>query len=153
MSCGGLLNETDNPDVYHRGKDWLPSLRAIDDSRPVLLSSGRWDKDYKTASISNTDSKTWDVYLGGEDPQNPKPTGHLQELGAYHDGTGDAHIYPFYPLTWSFITDFRNLDKDNAPPFFLSESGIGSAYNAIQEKREMEGGPRTRHRARLDLDQ
>ena len=134
----GLLNETDNLDIYHRAKDWLPSLRAIDDTRPVLMSSGRWDKDYKTASISNAGSSTWDVYLGGEDPQNPKPTGRLYELGAYHDGTGDAHIYPFYPLTWEFITDFAKLDQDNPHPFFLSETGIGSTYNPFDEKRELE---------------
>jgi hypothetical protein len=135
----GLLNETDNQDTYQRAKAWLPSLRAIDDTRPVILSSGRWDKDLTTASISNAGSTTWDVYLGGQDPQNPKPTGPLRdELGAYKDGTGDAHIYPFYPLTWNFITDFGKLDQDNPHPFFLSESGIGSSYNAFGEKRELE---------------
>jgi len=134
----GLLNETASIPVYQKARDWLPSLRAIDDTRPVVLSSGRWDLDHKTASISNTGSPTWDVYLGGEDAQNPKPTGHLQEMGAYKDGTGDAHIYPFYPLTWGFMTDFGKLDQDNANPFFVSECGIGSSFNPIQEKRELE---------------
>jgi hypothetical protein len=134
----GMLNETDNLDIYHRAKDWLPSLRAIDDTRPVLLSSGRWDKDYKTASLSNVGSSAWDVYMGGEDPQNPKPTGDLHEMGAFHNGTGDAHVYPFFPLTWDFLTSFFNVAHDTHP-FFLSECGMGSGYNPIWEQRIMQG--------------
>jgi hypothetical protein len=138
----GLLNETADLGVYKKAKDWLPSLRALDDTRPVLLSSGRWDKDHKTASISNTGSPTWDVYLGGEDAQNPKPTGRLRGeeswLNDASDGTGDDHVYPWYPLSWDFITDFGKLDQDNPHPFFLSECGIGSSFNPIEEKRELE---------------
>ena len=134
----GMLNETGNLPVYQKARDWLPQLKAIDNTRLVILSSGRFDKDFKTASISNTGSTTWDVYMGGEDPVNPKPDGPLHELGAYFDGTGDAHIYPFYPLSWEVITNFGNLDKDNPHPFFLTESGIGSSFNAIEEKRLLE---------------
>ena len=139
IAMWGLLNETDNLDIYHRGKNWLPSLRALDDTRPVILSSGRWDKDSRTASISNAGSKTWDVYLGGEDAVSPKPTGQLRDqLDAYKDGMGDFHIYPYFPLTWNFITDFAKLDQANPHPFFMSEGGIGSLYNGFAEKRQME---------------
>jgi hypothetical protein len=131
------MAETDNQDIYHKARAWLPSLRAIDDTRPVLLSSGRWDQDAKTGSISNVGSTTWDVCLGGEDPQNPKPTGQLREAGPYKDGMGDEHIYPMYPLSWNFITDFAKVCQDTHP-FFMSEGGIGSLYNAFEEKREME---------------
>jgi hypothetical protein len=131
----GLLNETSLQPVYQKARDWLPQLKAIDNTRPIILSSGRFERDFKTASISNTGSTTWDVYMGGEDPVNPKPDGPLHELGAYFDGTGDAHIYPFYPLSWEVITNFGNLDKDNPHPFFLTESGIGSSFNPIEEKR------------------
>jgi hypothetical protein len=134
----GLLNETDNQDIYQRAKNWLPSLRAIDDTRPVMLSSGRFDKDFKTASISNTGSGTWDVYLGGEDAQNPKPTPYLHDMGDFKDTPGDDHIYPAYPLDWNFITNFAKLDQDNPHPFILSENGIGSLYDAFEEKRQME---------------
>jgi hypothetical protein len=132
----GLLNETPDLNIYQRAKAWLPSLRAIDDTRPVLLSSGRFDNDFKTGSISNTGSQTWDTYLGGEDPVNPKPTGALTELGAYKNGTGDAHVYPFYPLSWSFLTAFSKVAQD-AKPFFLSEYGVSSAYNPLPEEIEM----------------
>jgi hypothetical protein len=138
----GLLNETPDQPVYQRAKNWLPAVRALDDTRPVLIGSGRFDGDHKTASISNTGSATWDVYLGGEDAQNPKPGGKLRGEDAWlsnvSDGGGDEHIYPYYPLSWDFITDFGNLGRDNADPFFVSEGGIGSAFNAIEEKRELE---------------
>jgi hypothetical protein len=138
----GLLNETPDQPVYQKAKNWLPALRELDDTRPVLISSGRFENDHKTASISNTGSATWDVYLGGEDALNPKPGGKLRDednwLSNVSDGGGDEHIYPYYPLTWDFITDFGNLNHDNANPFFVSEGGIGSSFNAIEEKRELE---------------
>ena len=134
----GLLNETAELNVYQAARDWLPSVRAVDDTRLVLLSSGRWDKDFKTGSASNPGSRTWNVYLGGEDPIAPKMTGGLSgEMGAYREGTGDAHVYPKYPMPASFFADFARLDRD-PHPFFLSECGIGSSYNFIREKREME---------------
>jgi len=141
----GLLNETDSQDIYHRARAWLPSLRAIDDTRLVMLSSGRWDADFKTGSASNPGSSAWNVYMGGEDPAHPVPTGEVpQGGGAFHSGTGDAHIYETYPSSWDFVMNFENLAK--APkPFFLSEAGDGSSYNPLAEKREMEraGAPST----------
>jgi hypothetical protein len=133
----GTLNETPEMSIFNEAKDRLTALRAIDDTRLVVISSGRFEHSFTTASMSNPGSKTWDVYLGGEDPVNPKSTGQLRDEGAYVDDTGDDHIYPTYPLSWSFITDFAKLDQDSPHPFFLSECGIGSIYNAIEEKRQM----------------
>ncbi len=164
----GLLNETGVQGVYQRAKAWLPSLRAIDDTRLVMLSSGRFDEDYKTVSANNHGSSTWNVYLGGEDPINPVTTGSLPAenveafhagtddstrwdfvksfaiVGNFHPGTGDAHIYQSYPTSWGLVLAFANLAR-NTKPFFLSEAGDGSTYNAIGEKREMEqaGAPST----------
>lgn len=133
----GLLNENGNQDIYHRAKDFLPALRSVDDTRAVLLSSGRWDNDFKTGTLSNPGSSTWDTYMGGEDSVSPKPTGPLPELGAYHDGTGDAHIYPLYPLSWDVITDYAKIDADNPNPIFISESGIGSSFDPFDEEAHL----------------
>ncbi len=164
----GMLNETGVQPVYRRARDWLPSLRAIDDSRLVMLSSGRFDDDYKVGSASNPDSSTWNVYMGGEDPTNPVTTGSLPPenvqafhpgtddstrwdfvksfviIGNFHPGTGDAHIYQPYPTSWGFVLAFENLAR-NTKPFFLSEAGDGSSYNPFDEKRNMEqvGAPLT----------
>jgi len=140
----GLLNETKSPEIYNRAKTWLPSMRKIDDTRLVLLSSGRWDTDFRTGSASNPGSANWDVFWGGEDPQNPVPTGELPhlvilgtEVGGYRNGAGDMHIYQGYPTRWEFMRAFAKLGR-NTKPFFLSEAGIGSSYNAYNEKRKME---------------
>ncbi len=39
----GLLNETSDGPVFRHALEALPRLRALDDSRLVLLNSGRWD--------------------------------------------------------------------------------------------------------------
>jgi len=135
----GLLNENTSLATYNCAKAWLPKIRAIDGTRLIMLSSGRWDGDFKTASASNPGSGTWNVYLGGEDPVRPVSTGSIpDEVGGYgfFPGTGDAHIYNRYPTSWRFVTDFANLGR-NTKPFFLSEGGIGSLYNSIREEHDM----------------
>jgi hypothetical protein len=145
----GLLNETSSLAAFSRAKAWLPELRSIDDTRLVMLSSGRWDEDFKTASASNPGSSTWNVYMGGEDPVNPVTTGSFSDdVGGYgfFPGTGDAHIYNRYPTSWKFATGFANLAQ-NTKPFFLSEAGMGSLHNSIQEEQEMRqaGAPAGAH--------
>ncbi len=134
----GMLNETSSLTAFHRGVDLLRPLRAIDDTRLVMMSSGRWDEQFRSGSASNPGSSTWNVYLGGEDPVKPVPTGEFpgDEVGAFHSGTGDAHIYNVYPTPWTFVTAFANLARDTKP-FFLSEAGIGSTYNSIREEEKM----------------
>lgn len=39
----GLLNETHDGPVFRHAAAALPKLRELDDSRMVLLNSGRWD--------------------------------------------------------------------------------------------------------------
>ena len=134
----GLLNETPPGDTYNAAKGWLPSLRAVDETRLVLLSSGRWDADLKTGSASNPGSRSWDVYLGGEDPVKPVPGAGLPtDIGAYRGGVGDAHVYQAYPTTWNFITVFSELGRTTRP-VFLSEAGLGSSYNAMRDRRKMQ---------------
>lgn len=131
----GLLNETSNLAIYHRARAWLPSLRAIDPTRLVLLSSGRWDHDFRTASASNPGSPDWNVYLGGENPISPEPTGALP-AGAFYNGTGDAHVYESYPASWKFVSAFcREAQKTH--PFLLSEAGDGSQYDPYDEQRKL----------------
>ena len=43
VTIWGLLNETPDGPVFRHAASVLPALRALDDSRLVLLNSGRWD--------------------------------------------------------------------------------------------------------------
>jgi hypothetical protein len=135
----GMLNENQPGRFYEAGKAWLPSLRAVDDTRLVLLNSGRWDCDLKTASASNPGSAVWDQYLGGEGPAASRASGGLGDNpDAYRNrgGAGDVHVYQRYPTTWQFTTAFAELGR-NTKPVFLSEGGLGSSFNAIRAERKM----------------
>jgi hypothetical protein len=43
VTMWGLLNETPDGPVFRHAASILPALRALDDSRLVMLNSGRWD--------------------------------------------------------------------------------------------------------------
>jgi hypothetical protein len=133
----GLLNETASLDIYRRAKAWLPSLRAVDDTRLIMLSSGRWDNDFKTGSASNPGSPDWNVYLGGDDPVHPAFTGDLEMGNHVMHGSGDFHVYARYPTSWKFITEYENLARTTRP-FFQSEDGDGSSFDPLDEQRELQ---------------
>jgi hypothetical protein len=134
----GLLNETEVQPVYQKARDWLSTLRTIDNTRYVELSSGRFEHDTKTASGSNPGSSTWDVYLGGEDPAQPGDTGNVpDDLGSFRQNMGDVHPYPFYPLSWATLMGMSHLSQ-NAKPVFVSETGMGSSYDGVNEKNKLD---------------
>ncbi|MCX7803729.1 MAG: hypothetical protein N3A38_00935 [Planctomycetota bacterium] len=143
----GLLNEVGGAQwepsaLYPTAKAFLPVLRDLDDTRLVMVSSGRWDADFTSGCASNPGSRAWDVYLGGENPMNPRPTGPLPGVrprggGAYQDGGGDLHVYHLYPADWEFIRAMMNLGAETRP-LFLSEAGSAGAFNAIGEKRKLD---------------
>lgn len=140
----GLLNEvgylwpkTEVDAIYHEARGFLPKLRAIDDTRVVLLSSGRFDMDFKTASASNPGSSEWNVFLGGEDPNNPISTHTIaDDAGSYRPGTGDAHIYELHPISWRFVEDMARL-TEGVRPIFVSEAGQSSASDPIAFKKSL----------------
>ena len=43
ITMWGLLNETPDGAVFRHAVDFLPQVRALDDTRLVMLGSGRWD--------------------------------------------------------------------------------------------------------------
>jgi hypothetical protein len=140
----GLLNETEAGPVYEKAKNSLPLVRNFGTTRYVELNSGRFDHDAKTGSSSNPGSSTWDVYLGGEDPTQPTETGTMPEdLGSFRTMMGDCHPYPFFPLSWGTLMAFAHLSQ-NAKPVFVSETGMGSSYNGVNEVTKLDhaGAPK-----------
>lgn len=47
----GLLNETPDGPVFRHAVDLLPELRGLDETRLVMLNSGRWDRSASAAGI------------------------------------------------------------------------------------------------------
>ncbi len=131
----GLLNETFDGPVFRHAVGLLPRLRSLDDSRLVLLGSGRWDGQFSIGSISNPKSMAWEYHLGNEGPDAPQSK--MTKIGGYCNGSGDAHVYPIVPQTRKATEFIRSLGH-STKPVFLSEYGIGSSVDLWRVTRQFE---------------
>ena len=135
VAMWGMLNETENGPVFREAVATLPLLRSLDDSRLVLLGSGRWDKQPSIGSLSNPGSSEWEYEWGKEMPgsaatRTAKGDGQDQDVG-------DVHVYPHVPQSWKDTNEIRTLGQQGKP-VFLSEYGIGSMMDVIHEARMFE---------------
>ncbi|MBC7328258.1 hypothetical protein H5T87_09145 [bacterium] len=133
----GLLNETPDGPVFRNAVEALSLVRSLDNTRLVLLNSGRWDRQLNIGSLSNPGSKVWEYHWGIETPEANEAPPLSLPYGGYISGAGDAHIYPPVPQTKEINDFFRRLGSDSKP-VFISEYGIGSLFNAIRELRFFE---------------
>ncbi|MFH1008805.1 MAG: sugar-binding domain-containing protein [Candidatus Latescibacterota bacterium] len=154
----GLLNETKDGPVFRHAHACLPRLREYDDTRLVLLNSGRWDCQPSIGSVSNPGSSEWEHVWGSEAPGMPPVSDSPEwehvwgpevpgmppvsdawsdEAGGYFEKAGDAHVYPIVPQTKRINTFIRTLGQDTQP-VFLSEYGIGSLLDVIHGTRRYE---------------
>jgi hypothetical protein len=108
----------------------LPLVRSLDETRLVLLSSGRFDGHLDVGSVSNPGSAEWESTWGEEAAGAP-----IVEM-KYPSGIGigDFHLYPKVPQTPEMNHMLRTLGQ-NSKPVFLSENGIGSIMDVIHELR------------------
>lgn len=131
----GLLNETFDGPVFRHAVGMLPRLRLLDNSRMILLGSGRWDGQFSIGSISNPGSLQWEYLLGKEAPGASQSK--MTKIGGYCEGSGDAHVYPTVPQSAESTHFIRSLGQ-NTKPVFLSEYGIGSAVDLWRVTRHFE---------------
>ncbi len=130
----GLLNETQDGPVFRRAVGFLPKLRELDPTRLTLLDSGRWDGQWSIGSASNPGSDEWQAVWGVEGPGVASTS---LSAGGYTPGAGDAHFYPAVPQTPDTDRFIRELGREGKP-VFLSEYGIGSLMDVIDEWRRFE---------------
>ncbi len=129
----GLLNETYEGAVFRHAVGYLSRLRELDDTRLVLLSSGRWDGDLSVGSLSNPGEATWRYEWGAE--QADAATVEVgwagqPDRGAYVPGGGDLHLYPALPESVGAQELLRTMGAGQKP-VFLSEYGVGSLFDAV----------------------
>ena len=131
VTIWGLINEMNptSPDgeVNEVARNCLDDLRKWDDSRLVLFSSGRWDRDPNVGSVSNPGSTEWQN-LWGWDGDALSPEGDL----------GDIHYYPSVPLRTQDISRILGFGAGTTRPVFVSETGAGSALDTIALVRRFE---------------
>ena len=109
----GLLNETNDGPVFRHAVATLRLIRSLDDTRMVMLNSGRWDKQADIGSLSNPGSSVWENVLS------------------------DQHYYPRVPHTADITQALKTL-SGGQNPLFLSEYGIGSAVDLVRVARHYE---------------
>ncbi len=129
----GLLNETYDGPVFRHAVGYLRRLRALDDTRLVLLSSGRWDGDLAVGSVSNPGEESWRHEWGSEQADAvPVEVGWARQpdRGAYVPGAGDLHLYPTLPESVGAKQLLRTM-SGGQKPVFLSEYGVGSLFDAV----------------------
>ncbi len=128
----GLQNEDADGPVFRHAVESLALVRYLDDTRLVLLQSGRWDGRFEIGSVSNPGSHEWERVWGAENAAYDRPM--QWGSGGYAIGAGDAHVYTGAPLTAAEKKLVRTLGHD-MKPVFLSEGGIGSVMHVIRELR------------------
>lgn len=133
----GLLNETEAGPVFRQAVGFLPKLRDLDPTRLVLLNSGRFDEDLSIGSASNPGGRKWEHVWGAEDPNSAKRGARSLSATDTGGAMGDFHAYPSAPHTPEVIRSLRNLGRDTKP-VFLSEYGIGTQSDVIDEWRHFE---------------
>jgi hypothetical protein len=138
ITLWGLLNETGDGPVFRQAVKTLSLVRELDDSRLVLLASGRWDCQPEIGSVSNPGSDRWEHEWGSEGP-DAKAVPNMWDMnhGGYFDKMGDVHVYPGTPHPPVTINFLRNLGKDTKP-VFLSEYGTGSMLDVVRGTRWFE---------------
>ncbi len=129
----GMLNETTDGPVFREAVSALSLVRSLDETRLVLLSSGRFDGHLEIGSASNPGSHEWEPTWGKEAPDS----GHVEMKYPSGIGSGDFHFYPQVPQTPETNELMRTLGHDSKP-IFLSEYGIGSMMDVMHEARMYE---------------
>ena len=107
----GLLNEMPAGPVVEQAIAVLPLVRAIDDTRMVMLNSGGWDGGGK--AFANPGVAQWQADLADQHPYQPLP----------HNA--------------GVINTLRTINA-GPKPFWLSEYGMGSAVDLVRLTRHFE---------------
>ena len=68
VAIWGMLNETEDGPVFREAQSAISLVRSLDESRLLLLSSGRFDGHLEVGSVCNPRSSKWEHAWGKEAP-------------------------------------------------------------------------------------
>lgn len=139
ITIWGMLNETLEGPVFRHAVEALPLLRQYDQTRLVLLNSGRFDTNMGIGSVSNPGSGEWEHVWGDELPGGVgAPEAFVSPFNVPSPETpqfGDYHPYPRVPHDDATKNHLRTVGH-SSKPVFVSEYGIGSLMDAAREARQ-----------------
>jgi hypothetical protein len=153
----GLLNETPDGPVFQHAVSLLPTLRALDDSRVVMLNSGRWD----ASGGGLAGLEAWQQGSRSDPCVTRNPTAHvISGLGikwrpgqlAFHPGRNGE----FGVVRWTAPTDgtievvaaFESIAERGTTDVHVLHTGR-TVFDGFINVRG--GGPRTNFNARLKV--
>ncbi len=131
----GMLNETPDGPLFRHAIEASKLVRTLDETRLLVLNSGRFDYQFMIGSLCNPGSTQWECLLGVQGP-NGKPLPSPPVCG-YINGSGDVHCYPQVPQSYEDIRLLRTMGQGQKH-VFLTEYGIGSAVNWPRVFRQYE---------------
>ncbi len=108
-----LLNEVGPGRLFRHVAGSLPMIRGLDESRLVLLNSGRFDGDASLGSMSKPGSAVWEK-----------------------NDLADVHDYPSFPHSADTINHMRHVSAGH--PMLLSEYGVCGAQDYARFMRHFE---------------
>ena len=136
----GMLNETEDGPVFRHAVKAVKLVRSLDETRLLMLNSGRFDGQISIGSLCNPGSTQWQCLLGAESP-DAAPVAQAAVLG-YFEGAGDLHCYPQVPQSYQTIRLLRTMGQGQKH-VALTEYGIGSAVNWPRVFRQYEQSGKT----------
>ncbi len=126
-----LLNEVKDGRLFRHAVASLPRVRDLDESRIILVGSGRFDNDAKVGSLSNPGSQEWEL-TNLQDvhayPSFPHSTKDTQEMRNGSEG---------FEFLGAFRTPSKNAEK-KWEPILLSEYGVCGAQDYPRFLRHFE---------------
>ncbi len=142
----GLLNEIRSEwPQFQEGVAALSLVRSLDQTRMVILNSGRWDNLPHIGSLSSPGSQGWQHFLGNERAEAKTA---LAGSAASKEGDnanaadmGDIHHYVGIPFSAESRKLFRTFGHSLRNPMLVSEFGTGSGIDlpALWEFYEKRG--------------
>ena len=143
----GLLNETPTHEpfgmAFEAARDCLGELTEIDNTRLILLNSGRFDGYRGIGSLCNPGENHWQCIWNEEEEGAEDQAGYRSgDPGGMFRHVGDMHAYPTFPISWEDTLLLREYGKEGKA-VFISEFGIGSLFDVVTLSRryEQEGIP------------
>lgn len=143
----GLLNETFSSEpfgmAFEAARDCLDELTEIDNTRLILLNSGRFDGYLGVGSLCNPGEKSWQCIWNEEEAGvSDKIDYRPGDPGGLFRRLGDMHAYPTFPISREDTLMLREYGKEGKA-VFISEFGIGSLFDVVTLSRryEQEGIP------------
>jgi hypothetical protein len=131
----GMLNEMPDGPVFRHAIEASKLVRSLDETRLLVLNSGRCDYQLTIGSFCRPGSTQWECLLGVQGPGG-KPLPSPPVCG-YINGSGDIHCYPQVPQTYDILHLLRTMGEGQQH-VVLTEYGIGSAVNWPRVFRQFE---------------